>query len=49
LYLITNETDSYTIQDALLLDKTDLLYRNKFAPNSAEEKQMNVFKLVLNN
>jgi len=49
LYLITNETGCHIIQDALLLDKHDLLYRNKLAPNSAEEKHKNAFKLELNN
>jgi len=49
LYLIANETGSHTIQDALLPDKHNLLYRNNIAPNSAEEKHRNAFKLELNN
>lgn len=49
LYLIANETGSYTIQDGLLADKHNLLYRNKIARNSAEEKHRNAFKLELNN
>lgn len=49
MYLIANETGSYTIQDGLLADKHNLLYRNKIAPNSAEEKHRNAFKLELNN